>query len=312
MTTPRPFQRGSFDALPERPRLPHPYFETRAETVTVDAPGFGPTKALVRVAGSGPPLLLVHGLMTSSYSFRYVLEPLGAHFTLYVPDLPGAGGSEGPLRPRYDPPALAGWLGALVGELGIRGCPVVANSMGGYLAMWLALTDAGAMSRLVNVHSPGIPELRLAALRAALAVPGMRAALARVVRVDPLRWAHRNVHYYDETLKSLEEARAYGEPISTPEGAAAFVKYLAETMAYSSLRAFVRQLRDRRDRGEPFPVPLLLLYAEQDPMVPPRVGDVLHELIPGSRLVRLKEASHFAHVDAVERFVPPVVEFLRE
>jgi pimeloyl-ACP methyl ester carboxylesterase len=67
---------------------------------------------------------------------------------------------------------------------------------------------------------------------------------------------------------------------------------------------------DSRARGEPFPVPLLLLYAERDPMVPPRFGGLLAERIPGARLVRLAGASHFAHVEAVEQFVPPVLSFL--
>ncbi len=64
--------------------------------------------------------------------------------------------------------------------------------------------------------------------------------------------------------------------------------------------------------GEPFklPVPLLLLRAERDPMVPPRFGDVFASLLPDARLVRLAGTSHFAHVDAPDRFLPPVLDFL--
>jgi hypothetical protein len=40
--------------------------------------------------------------------------------------------------------------------------------------------------------------------------------------------AHRNVHYYDESLKSLEEAREYGEPLATASGAESFIRYLAD------------------------------------------------------------------------------------
>lgn len=55
-------------------------------------------------------------------------------------------------------------------------------------------------------------------------VPGVAAGLRRVVRHDPLRWAHRNVRYYDETLKSLEEAREYGEPLARAAGARSFTR----------------------------------------------------------------------------------------
>ena len=88
-----PFQQLPFAALPALPRIPHPYFSTPARELSLHSTAFGDVRVHCRVHGSGPPLLLVHGLMTSSYSFRYVLEPLGQHFTVYVPDLPGSGRS---------------------------------------------------------------------------------------------------------------------------------------------------------------------------------------------------------------------------
>src|SRR4051812_12290210 len=115
-----PFVRGPFEALPEQPRKPHPYFSARGETLAMRSRPFGTMAAHVRVYGSGPPLLLVHGLMTSSYSWRYVLEPLGARFTLYMPDLPGNGRSEAPPDAHYTPDALAEWLGEVQQELGVR------------------------------------------------------------------------------------------------------------------------------------------------------------------------------------------------
>jgi pimeloyl-ACP methyl ester carboxylesterase len=89
----------------------------------------------------------------------------------------------------------------------------------------------------------------------------------------------------------------------------AFLQYLGETMAVGPIRDFQRQLRARQARGETFPVPLLHLYARRDPMVPPRFGEILAART-GAKIVWLDEASHFAHVDAVERFLPPVLEFL--
>jgi pimeloyl-ACP methyl ester carboxylesterase len=118
------------------------------------------------------------------------------------------------------------------------------------------------------------------------------------------------VHYYDESLKSLEEAHAYGDPLDTPDGVEAFCKFLAETMDPAPMRGFVRTLASRRASKHPFPTPLLLLYAERDPMVPAHIGDALAKLVPDARFERLREASHFAHVDAVERFLPPVLAFL--
>jgi pimeloyl-ACP methyl ester carboxylesterase len=247
--------------------------------------------------------------MTTSYSWRYVLEGLGAHFRLIIPDLPGAGRSDKPDRP-YTPAALAEAIGAFQSAVGIRGCATIGNSLGGYLCMRLALRDAGAFSRLVNVHSPGLPEARLHVLHTALRIPGVSSAVAWVARRDPLRWVHRNVHYFDESLKSLEEAHEYGDPLATAEGSRAFVHYLRETVDPGRMAELLAELEARKNAGQPFPIPLLLVYADRDPMVPPRVGDALARLLPEVKLARMADTSHFAHVDTPERLIAEVLPFL--
>jgi pimeloyl-ACP methyl ester carboxylesterase len=177
--------------------------------------------------------------------------------------------------------------------------------MGGYLAMRSAFLDASAFSRLVNIHSPGLPEARLYALSTALAIPGSRRFLAWLSGRYPERWVHRNVHYWDETLKSREEAREYGGPLATAAGAKAFVRYLGDTMSPWAMREFVRDL----ERGE-FPIPLLLVYARQDPMVPPAMGERLRAFLPKAELRWLEESSHFSHVDTPELLLEAVLPFL--
>ncbi len=215
---PKPFAQLPFDDVPEKPRLAHPYFESEARTVRLRGSTFGDVDVHVRVMGKGPPLLLVHGLMTASYSFRYVLAPLAERFTVYVPDLLGAGRSDKP-RASYAPDRLARSIGETIDALGIRGAPAVGNSMGGYVLMRLALLDPGAMSRLVNLHSPGLPTARMHALSLAFRVlPNAHRALSFLVHRNPERWVHKNVHYFDETLKSREEHREYASALTSEGG----------------------------------------------------------------------------------------------
>jgi pimeloyl-ACP methyl ester carboxylesterase len=305
-----PFRQGRFEDLPEKPIVPHVYNQTTPLNIEVSTAELGTMDVHVRRYGSGPPLLLVHGLMTSSYSWRYVFQALGEHFTCYAPDLPANGRSQRITTPAFTPLALARWLREVQIVLGIRGCPVIGNSMGGYLAMTLALDDPQAMSCLINLHSPGVPEPRILLLSKALAIPGVQDILRWAIRRRPLAWAHRHVHYYKEQLKSLEEAREYGELLGTFEGAQGLIKYLAETMNIKPMQQFQHQLIQRKADGISFPVPLLLLYAEHDPMVPARFGAIFAERIPDAQLLWLKNASHFAHVDAVDQFLPPTLDFL--
>jgi pimeloyl-ACP methyl ester carboxylesterase len=270
--------------------------------VSIDSEHFGRVQVRYIDHGQGPPLLLVHGLMTTSYSWRYLLEPLGRHFRLLVPDLVGCGESDKPTC-HYGPRRVAAFIGDFQRALGVRGCDVVGNSMGGYLCMWLGLDDPTSMKRLINIHSPGVPMARLHALRAALSLPGSRRLLSLLIKRDPCRWAHRNVHYYDESLKSLEEARHYA--LDSDEGRAAFAHYLYETMSPADMAQFTRRLQ-----AEPFPLPLCLMYARRDPMVPPEVGDKLHALVPEAELHWLDECSHFAHVDRPDLMVERIVGYL--
>jgi pimeloyl-ACP methyl ester carboxylesterase len=307
----RPFVQIPFAELPERPRLPHPYFELASREVVVDSAAFGRVGIHLREVGDGKPLLLIHGLMTTGYSFRYVAQPLAeAGFRVLIPDLVGCGRSDKP-DVAYPPEALAGLIGELVETLDIAGCATLGNSLGGYLCLHLAVTRPSLLSRLVVLHSPARPEPRLYALHGALSLPGSEWLLGALMRRDVERWAHDNVHYWDETLKSREEAREYGGPLGTPEGARAFHRYLHDALSPRGFRSLARTLEERKARGERFAVPPMLLYARRDPMVPPENGPYLHSLIPEAELRWLEEGSHFAHVDAPDRVLDATLSYLR-
>ena len=309
----KPFAQGRFEDLPERPRLDHRYYE--AETATVEVPSAPLGTIATHVVSYGPrdaqPLLLIHGLMTTSYSWRYMFERLGDRYRLVVPDLPGCGRSAVPAEDRpITGAALATFVGELQDALGITGCATVGNSLGGYLCMRTALERPESFERLAVIHAPVFPNVRIVALHAALKVPGVAAILARVVRHDPLRWVHRNVHYYDETLKSLQEAHEFGDPLATAAGARAFVRYLAGTVDPGELRAFTRELRRRRGAGTGFPAPLMLVYAREDPTVPPKDGRRLAPLVPEAVAHWLEHTSHFVQVDCPDRLAQLLGDFL--
>jgi pimeloyl-ACP methyl ester carboxylesterase len=300
-----------YASLPALPRLDHPFFSPacRDERVRVRTPHFGEVTLAVRRFGGAKPgakkLVCIHGLMTSSYSFRYLLERLGGECEVIAPDLPGAGRSDAPDLP-YGPEALADLLGALLRELGLGAPSVLGNSMGGYLAMHLAMRHPGSVGRLVNLHSPGIVTPRMRALDAALRLPGAPGLLDVLVSRDPRRWVWKNVHYYDESLKSREEVEEYSAPLQTPAGRRAFARYLADTLSVAGMRRFERDLSSLAR----FPTPLLLVYARSDPMVPPAVGERLAALVPDARLTWLERGSHFAHVDAPDDFLAAAKDFL--
>ena len=74
---------------------------------------------------------------------------------------------------------------------------------------------------------------------------------------------------------------------------------------------FIGELERRRDQGQGFPTPLMLIYARQDPMVPPEMGPKLHHLIPDAKFHWLENSSHFAQVDSPAPLAELATGFLR-
>lgn len=298
-----------FEEIPEKPKRAHAYFESKARAITLESAHFKKHNVHVREMGKGTPLLLVHGLMTTSYSWRYVMKPLAERFHVIAPDLVGAGRSDKPLDCVYSARNLGVWIAELQRAMDIRGCAVVGNSMGGYVARRLALDDPKAMRLLVDIHSPNLPEARYSALHFALAMPGAKALLRAMVHRDPLRWAHRNVHYWDESLKSIEEAHEYGDPLKSREGVLAFAHFLEDTMGPAGFREMKRDLEALATEKKSFPVPLKLLYARRDPMVSPRNGEQMQAWFPDAEFTWLEESSHFPQVDSPDTLVAELLRW---
>lgn len=299
-----PFRQVPFAQVPEGPSVPHRWADAARTDITIRTDELGEVRVAVRSLGSGPPLLLVHGMGTTGYSWRYLLEPLARRFTLWIPDLPGAGESDHPdvyLGPEEQATALL----AIIDALGIRGTAAIANSMGGYLAMRAALRDPGAMSRLVNLHSPGVPTLKMHALRWAMRLLPSWTIVDWLIRRNPERWVHENVHYFDESLKSREEHRIYAAPLRERAGRRTYYRQLRDTLDTAHMKPFNAALR-----AAPFPIPLMLVYAPKDPIVPAAVGDRLRALVPQATFVKLSTGSHFAHVDAPSHFLEAIEPFL--
>lgn len=300
--------------LPDKGPWPHPYYaidDSFVEVAFTDAEGIE-RRIDVRHkrTGEGPPMVLIHGLMTSSYSWRYVLEPLGRRYRLYAPDLVGAGASDKPVDMKYSVENVARFIVAYVRTVAREPVYLVGNSLGGLHALRALMIDGSLARRFVLMHAPGYPILRTRLLRTLFDAPalgtGLAALVAKVSHRFPHEFVRRNVHYARKDMMSREECIEYGRIFETLDGARVFARILAESLDPVEHARIIDELR-----RHPLPVPVRLLYAKKDVMVPPAIGPKFHADMPGSELVWIEDASHFLHVDAPERTVQKIVEFDR-
>ncbi|HWN33141.1 MAG TPA: alpha/beta fold hydrolase, partial [Pseudonocardia sp.] len=138
-----------------------------------------------RVAGSGPPLVLVHGIGDSSATWEAIIPALARHHLVIAPDLLGHGRSDKP-RADYSVAAYANGVRDLLGVLGVQRATLVGHSLGGGVAMQFAYQFPERTERLVLVGSGGGgPEVSVV-LRM-LALPGGE-ALLHLLRLPTARW----------------------------------------------------------------------------------------------------------------------------
>ncbi len=259
-------------------------------------------------AGSGPVLLLVHGMAGTYENWKAVIEPLARRHTVIAADLPGHGSSE-PAGGDYSLGALAAGLRDLLVTLGHRRATLVGHSLGGGIAMQFAYQFPEAAERLVLVSSGGLgPEvsrvLRAAALPgadlfiAATAGPGRAAgsALARGLAVLGLR----------PNADVAELARGYAS-LADRDRRAAFL---------ATLRAVVDTDGQRVGAADRLylaaGVPVLIVWGERDPIIPVEHGQLAHRAIAGSRLEVFDGVGHVPQLESPGSFVAALERFLEE
>ena len=261
-----------------------------------------------RTAGSGPVLVLIHGIAGSSATWDEVVPVLADRYCVVAPDLLGHGESAKP-RGDYSLGGYASGVRDLLGALGYERASVVGHSLGGGVAMQFAYQFPERCERLVLVSSGGLgpevhPILRAAALPGAewvlplLCAAGVRDAVEGVARFLArvgLRAA-----------PDLEEMWRGFCSLADADARLAFVHTLRTIIDVSGQRV---SAADRLYLAAE--VPVLLVWGEQDPMIPVAHARVAHQVIPGSRLAIFPAAGHFPHRDEPRRFVEVLLDFLQ-
>jgi pimeloyl-ACP methyl ester carboxylesterase len=258
-------------------------------------------------AGTGPAMLLVHGIGDSSDTWRPVVEQLAEHHTVIAPDLLGHGRSEKP-RADYTIAGFANGMRDLLTVLEVERVTVVGHSLGGGVAAQFAYQFPERCERLVLVGSGGIgrtvsPLLRLAA------VPGIE-ALMPLLGLPPVRVASRIgaglLRMLDTPLgRDAEEILAVFDALPNTEARRAILRTLRSGVDWQGQ---VITMLDRAYLAEG--VPTLIIWGRHDAIIPLGHGRLAHAAIPGSVLEIFDEAGHFPHHSDPPRFVQLVHDFV--
>ncbi|MDQ6697075.1 MAG: alpha/beta fold hydrolase [Actinomycetota bacterium] len=260
-----------------------------------------------RMAGSGPALVLIHGIAGSSATWSRVMPELAQHHTVIAPDMLGHGESAKP-RGDYSLGAYASGIRDLLGMLEIDRATLIGHSLGGGVAMQFAYQFPDMCERLVLVASGGLgkevsPLLRL------LTVPGseyvlplvltrhLHGALARVAEV-----VGRTGLRPDPILTEIGESYTR---LTDPRAQRAFIHTIRAVIDVAGQRV---SARDRLYLAEE--VPSLIVWGDRDGVIPVEHAYAAHELMPGSRLHIVEHAGHFLPSEHPDELLSVLEDFL--
>jgi pimeloyl-ACP methyl ester carboxylesterase len=262
-----------------------------------------------QAAGDGPLLILLHGITSTSDAWRDVMPRLAERHTVIAPDLLGHGRSAKP-KGDYSLGAYAAGVRDLLAVLGFERGTVVGHSLGGGIAMQFAYLFPEHVERMALISSGGLGQEVHPLLRAA-ALPGSDWVLPLLAR----EWS----------VSAGDAVRSVAAKLGMEAGPdlAEFARGYASLVEEGATEAFLDTLRsvigpegqkvsalDRLYLADQ--IPTLFIWGDSDPVIPVEHGRRAHEIVAHSRYVEIEGSGHWPMLDASDRIVRELTEFMEE
>ena len=253
-------------------------------------------------AGSGPPLILLHGLGEAAVIWYTNVEPLAREHTVYVPDLPGHGASAEPPW-QYSLEGSVHFLEEFMNALGLQRASLVGNSLGGLIALALALEHPQRVRRLVLEDAAGLGR-EVAGFLRFMSLPILGEFLVSHRR-DATQWVlrqvfHNRAHVTDRLVSLIHEER------SRPGNSAAMLKMLRAGVSPLGIKPSIN-LTPRL--GE-LRTPTMVFWGSEDRIFPLAHGQRAARLMPEGRLRIFEKCGHWPHLEVSQVFNRALLDFL--
>lgn len=266
--------------------------------------GKPPVRLAVRETGKGKPLLLIHGLGASSYTWRSITPALAKTHRVIAIDLKGFGDSDKPLDDAYSIADQARLVQDYMARRNLRGVTLVGHSFGGAVAMSIALDDANVarprIEKLVLIDSLAyqqpIPFFFKVLQTPIIGELGMSLIPADVQIARALAVAY----HHDDRVKD-ETIATYATQLQTEGGRHALLRTV-ESLANENADAYAARYRTLK-------TPALLIWCAHDRIVPLRFGKRLWQDLPNAKIDVIEECGHIPQEEEPEETIAAIQGF---
>lgn len=252
-------------------------------------------------AGSGEPLLLLHGSgpgVSAWENWAAVIPELSQHRRVLAPDIPGFGATQSTPNDEYGMGLWVDHLFAFMDAVGVAQAPIVGNSFGGMLAMAASVRDPRRIERLVLMGSAAGDVPMSEAHKLAARYDGSREELERILRLFP----------FDPHLVTAEMVDRRYEASSRPAAKRA-PHPVATVPTESGVRVF--RMTPEAELAA-IQTPTLILHGRDDKVLPVELAIRLHRAIKPSQLHTFGNCGHWVQIERRDGFVKQVLTFVGE
>ncbi len=255
--------------------------------------------------GSGDPILFIHGLGGSTYSWRYMIDPFKENYQVILIDLRGEGKSPKPKDKNYSIVEQSELIHQFIVEKNLRKLTLVGNSYGGGVSLLVSMRLVNErplrLAKLVLIDSAGYPDhlpdfikLMQNPILGELAVYLLPPALQIYIVL------HKS--YYDPCKITKEQIRKYAKPIKERGGRHALLQLARQ--------AIPSDICDYIDKYPTIKVPTLILWGDDDRVLPELIGCRLDAAIPDSTMEIINQAGHIPQEEQPEQVICHIKQFL--
>ncbi len=250
--------------------------------------------------GQGPPLVLLHGIPSSSYLWRDVIGPLSATFDVMAPDLLGYGDSDKRLDADLSIAAQARYMVAFMESLGVHQAAVVGHDIGGGVAQLMAVDEPQRVARLILIDSVVDNNWPVADI-ARLKEPAWDQIM---VNIDLRKGLRKGLEagMVTEGRVTDELVEEWTRPFQDLGGRRA---YLRAARALNN-----RDLMSRSKHIEEIETPTLILWGANDAFLEPRWAETLKHKLRDTTVEIIDPGGHFLPLDRPDAVVEAITRFL--
>ncbi len=255
------------------------------------------------IAGSGEPILFIHGFPTSSYLWRNIIGNLSEKFQVIAIDLPGYGKSDKKIQDSYSFKYYNRVLTGFLDQLKIDHITLGVHDLGGPIGLYWMAQHMKRVRRLILFNTLVYAQFSWAVKLFGLAtvVPGIKTWLTSASGIK--KTMYFGVHQKNKLTKDV--IAAYQSPFVDRNSR----KTVLKTIQRLSLKGFA----EIEEKLPLFKGPVQIIYGENDKILP-KVSDTMKRVkedLPQSNCVSLPNCGHFLQEDAPDQISDLILKFMQ-